>query len=84
MYNLDPWCKHCGKLRKPQHTGRPGEYCDSNCRQKAHRQRQQVPPDTTSLDNDLIADATPSSGRGHQSAHHAAEQCRRGRTPGVA
>lgn len=58
MYNLEPWCKHCGGLLKPQQTGRPGEYCGTQCRQAARRKRQQqVPPDTTSLDKELLAGA---------------------------
>ncbi|MEV1048752.1 helix-turn-helix domain-containing protein [Streptomyces sp. NPDC049916] len=43
-------CKWCGGRRTVRHTGRPGEYCSTKCRQTAHTQRQKPPPDTTQFD----------------------------------
>ncbi|NED07621.1 helix-turn-helix domain-containing protein [Streptomyces sp. SID6648] len=43
-------CKWCGGRRTVRHTGRPGEYCSTKCRQTAHTQRQKPPPDTSQFD----------------------------------
>ncbi|MDT0493710.1 helix-turn-helix transcriptional regulator [Streptomyces griseus] len=43
-------CKWCGGRRTIRHTGRPGEYCSTKCRQTAHTQRQKPPPDTSQFD----------------------------------
>lgn len=50
-----PTCKQCGKERRFQATGRPGEYCSTACRQRARRQRQAAsqPPDTEEFDQAL-------------------------------
>ncbi|MEU0852485.1 helix-turn-helix transcriptional regulator [Streptomyces flaveolus] len=48
-------CKHCGKPRHVQATGRPGDYCSPRCRQAAHRQRlaAAAPADTEEFDQAL-------------------------------
>lgn len=46
-------CKWCGSRRTVRHTGRPGEYCSTKCRQTAHTQRQKPPPDTSQFDTFL-------------------------------
>lgn len=48
-------CANCGNELKAQHTGRPGEYCGTACRQAAHRKRQREnhAPDTAMLDAEL-------------------------------
>ncbi|AJC62097.1 helix-turn-helix transcriptional regulator [Streptomyces sp. 769] len=33
------FCSNCGERLKPQRTGRPAEYCDTTCRQEAHRKQ---------------------------------------------
>ncbi|GGQ48736.1 helix-turn-helix domain-containing protein [Streptomyces mutabilis] len=50
-----PTCMQCGKPRRFQATGRPGEYCSTRCRQAAYRQRQAAaaPPDTEQFDQAL-------------------------------
>lgn len=50
-----PTCKQCGRPRRLQATGRPGDYCSTRCRQAAHRQRQAAaaPPDTDEFDQAL-------------------------------
>ncbi|MEU1409604.1 helix-turn-helix transcriptional regulator [Streptomyces sp. NPDC005728] len=50
-----PTCKQCGKERRLQATGRPGEYCSTACRQRARRQRQaaEQAPDTEEFDQAL-------------------------------
>ncbi|MFJ7201055.1 MULTISPECIES: helix-turn-helix domain-containing protein [unclassified Streptomyces] len=48
-------CKRCGGRREPQHTGRPGEYCGTKCRQAAHAERHKAPPpDTSDFDHALL------------------------------
>ncbi|MFB6878383.1 helix-turn-helix domain-containing protein [Streptomyces sp. NPDC056323] len=48
-------CKRCGGRREPQHTGRPGEYCGTKCRQAAHAERHKAPPpDTADFDHALL------------------------------
>ncbi|MFD4764663.1 helix-turn-helix domain-containing protein [Streptomyces sp. NPDC058439] len=47
-------CKWCGGRRTLQHTGRPGEYCSTKCRQAAHTERRKgLPPDTSEFDHFL-------------------------------
>ncbi|MFH9425429.1 helix-turn-helix domain-containing protein [Streptomyces sp. NPDC017529] len=48
-------CENCGELLKEQSAGRPGKYCDTQCRQAAYRKRQQglVDVDTSDLDGKL-------------------------------
>ncbi|MGY3676490.1 helix-turn-helix domain-containing protein [Streptomyces sp. TE33382] len=47
-------CKWCGGKRDQRHTGRPGEYCSTKCRQAAHTQRQKgLLPDTADFDTFL-------------------------------
>ncbi|MFC9431662.1 helix-turn-helix domain-containing protein [Streptomyces sp. NPDC056987] len=43
-------CKHCGKALSHNPTGRPGEHCDTKCRQAAHRRRHTHPPNTEKFD----------------------------------
>lgn len=50
-------CKHCGNERPQRHTGRPGEYCDTKCRQAAFRdRRREARPDTSEFDERLHAE----------------------------
>ncbi|MFF4179567.1 helix-turn-helix domain-containing protein [Streptomyces sp. NPDC001750] len=42
-------CKWCGGDRTPKHTGRPGQYCSTKCRQAAHAERHKAPPPDTSV-----------------------------------
>ncbi|MCX5106714.1 hypothetical protein [Streptomyces sp. NBC_00439] len=47
-------CKQCGGRRTLRHTGRPGEYCSTKCRQAAHTERHKgLPPDTSDFDRHL-------------------------------
>ncbi|MFJ8856661.1 helix-turn-helix domain-containing protein [Streptomyces sp. NPDC102437] len=47
-------CKQCGGRRTLRHTGRPGEYCSTKCRQAAHTERRKgLPPDTSDFDHHL-------------------------------
>ncbi|MER6499194.1 helix-turn-helix transcriptional regulator [Streptomyces sp. NPDC001455] len=47
-------CKRCGGARTPKHTGRPGQYCSTKCRQAAHAERHKaLPPDTSVFDRFL-------------------------------
>lgn len=47
-------CKRCGGARTQRHTGRPGEYCSTKCRQAAHAQRNKgLPPETREYDQFL-------------------------------
>ncbi|MCL7382224.1 helix-turn-helix domain-containing protein [Streptomyces sp. 35G-GA-8] len=46
-------CKQCGSQLPQQHTGRPGEYCGTKCRQAAHRRRHSNPPGTEKYDRYL-------------------------------
>ncbi|MCX4400143.1 helix-turn-helix transcriptional regulator (plasmid) [Streptomyces sp. NBC_00053] len=47
-------CKQCGGRRTLRHTGRPGEYCSTKCRQAAHTERHKgLPPDTSDFDHHL-------------------------------
>ncbi|MEV0604669.1 helix-turn-helix transcriptional regulator [Streptomyces sp. NPDC050315] len=43
-------CKWCGEPREQPDTGRPGEYCDTKCRQAAYRARKKNSCDTEPYD----------------------------------
>ncbi|TFE54682.1 hypothetical protein E3E14_07045 [Streptomyces sp. ICN441] len=54
-------CKRCGEELAQQHTGRPGEYCGTKCRQAAHRDRRKAAsPDTEQFDAYLRAELVAS------------------------
>ncbi|MEE1735502.1 helix-turn-helix transcriptional regulator [Streptomyces sp. BE147] len=55
-------CKWCGGKRDQAHTGRPGEYCSTKCRQAAHTHRQKgLPPDTADYDTFLHSELDSAS-----------------------